>query len=52
MANQEITNQQQQIDNAREVEDYLKSKYTNQELYGWMEGQIRTLKLPGLYPGL
>jgi len=43
MANQEITNQQQQIDNAREVEDYLKSKYTNQELYGWMEGQIRTL---------
>jgi len=43
IANREITNQQQQIDNAREVEDFIKNKYTNQELYGWMEGQIRTL---------
>ena len=43
MANQEITNQQQQIDNAREVEDFLKNKYTNQDLYSWMEGQVRTL---------
>lgn len=43
IANQEITNQQKQIDNAREVEEFLSSKYTNQELYSWMEGQIRTL---------
>jgi hypothetical protein len=43
IANQEITNQQKQIDNAQEVEDFLKNKYTNQELYSWMEGQIRTL---------
>ena len=43
IANKEITNQQQQIDNAREVEEFLSSKYTNQELYTWMEGQIKTL---------
>jgi Tc toxin complex TcA C-terminal TcB-binding domain len=43
IANQEITNQQKQIDNAQEVEDFLRNKYTNQELYSWMEGQIRTL---------
>ena len=52
IANQEITNQQKQIDNAQEVEDFLRSKYTNQELYAWMEGQIRTLVLSGLHAGL
>lgn len=40
IANQEITNQQKQIDNAQGVEDFLRNKYTNQELYSWMEGQI------------
>jgi len=43
IANQEITNQQKQIDNAKEVEDFLRSKYTSQELYAWMESQVRTL---------
>jgi hypothetical protein len=43
LANQEIANQQRQIDNAQEVEDFLRSKYTNEELYSWMEGEIRTL---------
>jgi hypothetical protein len=43
IAEQEITNQQKQIDNAQEVEEFLKSKYTNEELYLWMEGYIRTL---------
>src|SRR5436190_13495122 len=43
IANQEITNQQKQIDNAQEVEDFLRDKYTNEELYSWMEGSIRTL---------
>jgi hypothetical protein len=43
IANQEITNQQKQIDNAQEVEEYLRNKYTNQDLYSWMEGQLRTL---------
>ncbi len=40
---QEITNQQKQIDNALEMEDFLRNKYTNQELYSWMESQVRTL---------
>jgi len=43
ITNQEITNQQKQIDNAQEVEDFLHSKYTNQELYSWMDGQVRGL---------
>ncbi len=43
IANQEITNQQKQIDNVQEVEEFLRNKYTNQELYSWMEGQIQTL---------
>jgi Tc toxin complex TcA C-terminal TcB-binding domain/Neuraminidase-like domain/Salmonella virulence plasmid 28.1kDa A protein len=43
IANQEITNQQKQIDNAQEIEEFLRSKYTNQELYTWMEGQMKTL---------
>jgi hypothetical protein len=43
IANKEITNQQQQVDNAQEVEEYLRNKYTNEELYSWMEGEIRTL---------
>jgi len=43
IANQEITNQQKQIDNAQEVEEFLRNKYTNEELYSWMEGEVRTL---------
>jgi len=43
IAEQEITNQQKQIDNAQEVEEFLRNKYTNQELYTWMDSQIRTL---------
>jgi len=43
IANQEITNQQKNIDNAQEVEEFLRNKYTNEELYIWMEGQIQTL---------
>jgi len=43
IAEQEITNQQKQIDNAQEVEEFLRNKYTNQDLYSWMDSQIRTL---------
>jgi hypothetical protein len=43
IAQQEITNQQKQVDNAQEVEEFLRNKYTNEELYSWMEGSIRTL---------
>jgi receptor-binding and translocation channel-forming TcA subunit of Tc toxin len=43
MANQDITNQQKQIDNAQEVLDFLANKYTNVQLYSFMEGRVRTL---------
>jgi hypothetical protein len=43
IANQEITNQQKNIDHSQEVEEFLRNKYTNEELYTWMEGQIKTL---------
>lgn len=42
-AAQEITNQQQQIDDSAEVLDFLKSKYTNDELYSFVESSVRTL---------
>ncbi|HAK78015.1 MAG TPA: hypothetical protein DCM71_14170 [Runella sp.] len=43
IANKEIANQQQQIDNAKEVEEFLKNKYSNEELYTWMRDSLRTL---------
>ena len=29
-----------EVDNSRKVESYLRDKYTNQQLYGWMLGQL------------
>jgi hypothetical protein len=43
LANREIDNQQKQIENVHEIEDYLKNKYTNEELYSWMIGSIKTV---------
>jgi hypothetical protein len=43
IATKEIANQQLQVDNAKAVEDFLKNKYTNQELYTWMQGAVSTL---------
>lgn len=43
MAEQELENHQKQIDNSKEVEEYLKTKYTNEQLYSWMDGQIKSL---------
>lgn len=43
IANQEITNQQNQIDNANEIEEFLKNKYSDEELYAWMRGSLKTL---------
>ena len=43
IANKEINNHQKQIDNANEVEEFLKNKYTNEELYTWMRGSLKTL---------
>lgn len=43
IANKEISNQQKMIDQNQEVEDFIKNKYTNDELYSWMKGNLRTL---------
>lgn len=43
ITNQEITNQQKAIDNANEVEEFLKNKYSNEEIYTWMRGKLKTL---------
>ncbi|WP_109302587.1 neuraminidase-like domain-containing protein [Aquimarina sp. AU474] len=43
IANQEISNQQKLIDNAKEVENFLRDKYTNEELYTWMKGNLKTV---------
>ena len=37
---QELQNQDRQIENSREVEEFLRSKYTNEDLYSWMISQI------------
>jgi hypothetical protein len=43
IANQEIANQQKAIDHAAELEDFIRSKYSNDELYNWMKGSLKTL---------
>jgi receptor-binding and translocation channel-forming TcA subunit of Tc toxin len=43
MASKDIEVQQKQIDQAKEVENFIRSKYTNADLYGWISGQTKTL---------
>ncbi len=43
MVSKEINNQQEQIDNLREVEDFLRNKYSNTELFEWMAGAVQGL---------
>ncbi len=42
-AHREYLNTQQQIANAQEVDQYLREKYTNEELYLWMQGEVSRL---------
>jgi Tc toxin complex TcA C-terminal TcB-binding domain len=42
-ARQELDNQQKQLDQVTQVEDFLRNKYTNEELCSWMEGMTKTL---------
>ena len=37
-----------QIENAKQVDEFMRDKFTNQELYDWMIGQIAGRLLPGL----
>ncbi|AOM79320.1 neuraminidase-like domain-containing protein [Pedobacter steynii] len=43
MAAQELSNHEQQIEHSRQVEDFMRNKYTREELYGWMTGEIATV---------
>jgi hypothetical protein len=43
IAHHEYLNIKQQIAHAQEVEQFLHDKFTNEELYGWMQGEIARL---------
>lgn len=36
----EYENHKKQMDQAQEIDDFLKDKFTNQDLYTWMQGEI------------
>jgi hypothetical protein len=40
IAEQELANHLQQVDDGKEIEAYLKTKFTNQQLYDWQVGQL------------
>jgi hypothetical protein len=40
IAENDLENQDKQIENSAAVEDFLRNKYTNEDLYGWMTSQI------------
>ncbi|KAK1807097.1 hypothetical protein LTR12_018562, partial [Friedmanniomyces endolithicus] len=42
LAEKEIEIQQQQIDSAQVVSNFLRSKYTNADLYSWLTGKTQT----------
>ncbi|MBE9128304.1 MULTISPECIES: neuraminidase-like domain-containing protein [unclassified Coleofasciculus] len=39
----DLKNHDLQVENAKEVDTYMREKFTNQELYNWMVSQISTL---------
>ena len=43
VAERELENHELQIEQARGIEEYLKTKYTNGQLYSWMLGQVSTV---------
>ena len=43
IANQEIVNHDQQIENARAIEAFYRDKYTARELYDWMTSELSAL---------
>ncbi len=43
MAELELANHDRQLADARQVESFLKTKYTSEELFGWMSGQLSSL---------
>jgi hypothetical protein len=43
IAETDLTNHDTQIDQAGQVEDFLKMKFTNQQLYGWMLSRVSSV---------
>jgi hypothetical protein len=43
IAQADLDNHNLQIQNSKDVDNYLRRKYTNQELYGWLQGQLSAL---------
>jgi len=43
IAEQDLRNHDRQIENARETEEYMRSKFTNLQLYDWMTGQVSAM---------
>jgi hypothetical protein len=39
----ELANHDRQLADSRQVESFLKTKYTSEELFGWMSGQLSSL---------
>ena len=42
ISNTELKRHDTEVENARKVAEYLRDKYTNEELYSWMLGQLST----------
>jgi hypothetical protein len=40
IAQKELDNHDQQIENAKAIDDFMRSKFTNQQLFKWMSSQI------------
>jgi hypothetical protein len=43
IAEKDLDNQDLQIENAETIEEYLKNKYSNTQLYSWMLSQVSTI---------
>jgi peptidoglycan hydrolase-like protein with peptidoglycan-binding domain len=43
IAEKELENQELQIENTKAVDDFMRNKYTNQQLFSWMITQISTV---------
>jgi len=43
VAERELANHDRQVENAAEVEAFLRDKFTGEELYSWMSGQLSSL---------
>lgn len=43
LAKKEIDNHQVQIDQTKEVEEFIRTKFSNEQLYHWMSEQLRNL---------